>query len=225
MHNDLVKIPLFASMSSQELAQLAEIIEVRHYHKGDILFWEGEPAQGLHYIKNGAVQMSKTNYEGKQAILQIFGSGEVLAEAVLFADAPYPATAEAVDECTVYFLGTGAMQELMLQHPRIALFIIKVLSRRLRTAQDKLKAWAFAGAESRIAKLLLELASGHGVQQDEGLALELELPHARIAALAGLTRETVSRVLSVWRTDGIIEAKNRKLLLKDINKLKQYIKE
>jgi CRP/FNR family transcriptional regulator len=225
MLKDLLKISLFASMSEIELSQLAEIIEVKNYKKGDVMFWEGEPARGLHYIKQGAVQMSKTNYEGKQAILQIFGAGDVLAEAVLFADAPYPATAEAIADTSVYFMGTQAMQVLMLEHPKIALYIIKVLSNRLRTAQDKLKTWAFASAENRVAKLLLELAGSHGKQGDLGLVVEVELPHARLAALSGLTRETVSRVLSSWRSEGLIETKQRRIVIKDIGTLKEYIKE
>jgi len=171
MQDDLTKIPLFASMPKDEMSRLAEIIEVRSFKKGEILFLEGEPAQGLFFIKLGAVQMSKTNYEGKQAILQIFGSGEVLAEAVLFAEEPYPATAEAVEASTVYFLGTVAMNELILRHPRIALYIIKVLSSRLRTAQDKLKFWSFASAESRVAKLLIDLARRHGNKVNHGLIL------------------------------------------------------
>lgn len=225
MLKDLLNISLFASMSEEELSQLAEIIEVRQYSKGEVMFWEGETAQGLYYIKLGAVQMSKTNYEGKQAILQIFGAGDVLAEAVLFAEAPYPATAEVVEDTIVYFLGAGAIQELMLQHPKIALFIIKVLSIRLRTAQDKLKSWAFASAESRVAKLLLDLAARHGKHADLGLVVDVELPHARLAALSGLTRETVSRVLSSWRSNDIINTKQRKIVIKDMTTLQNYIKE
>lgn len=225
MLKDLSKIPLFASMPADELSQLAEIIEVKALAKGDVLFWEGEPAQGLFFIKQGTVQMSKTSAEGKQAILQIYSAGEVLAEAVLFADAPYPATAEAVEPCTVYFLSRPAMHDLMLRHPRIALYIIGVLSARLREAQDKLKLWAYANAESRVSRLLLNLARHHGTKGRNGVLVGIELPHSRLAALTGLTRETVSRVLSAFRTEGIIHTQQRKLVITDLDKLRNYCKE
>lgn len=222
---DLVKIPLFASMPEDELHKLTEIIEVRTYAKGDILFWEGEQAQGLFLIKRGAVQMSKTNYEGKQAILHIFGIGEVLAEAVLFSNAPYPATAEAVVPSTIYFLGTSALQDLITRNPQIALSIIEVLSARLRIAQDKLKTWSYATAEGRTAKLLLDLAKRHGKETDAGVEVEVELPQVRLAALTGLTRETVSRVLSAWRSEDIIQTRQRRIIIRDIYKLKDYSRE
>lgn len=222
MQNDLSRIPLFASIPERELLKLAEIIEVKYFDKGEVLFWEGEPARGLYFIKVGSVQISKISMTGKQTILQIFSTGEVLAEAVLFAEAPYPATAEALEPSTVYFLSTGSMQEVMLLYPRIALNIIKVLSARLRSAQEKLKLWSFAKAENRIAKLLLELATHHGSLVEEGLVVDVEMTHARLAALTGLTRETVSRVLSAWRTDQIIASQQRKIIILDVDTLKEY---
>jgi CRP/FNR family cyclic AMP-dependent transcriptional regulator len=225
MLKDLAKIPLFASIPESELIRLAEIIEVRTYAKGEVLFWEGEPAQGLFLIKRGAVQISKTNYQGKQAILHIFGSGEVLAEAVIFSQAPYPATAEAVVPSTVYFMDTRAMQDLMLRHPRIALYIIEVLSTRLRIAQDKIKTWSYATAEGRTAKLLLDLARLHGREADGSIEVAVDLPQARLAALTGLTRETVSRVLSAWRSEDIIDTKQKRIFIKDLERIKEFGKE
>lgn len=226
MHKDLAKIPLFAAIPETELNRLADVIEVRTYAKGEVLFWEGEPAQGLFLIKRGAVQISKTNYQGKQAILHIFGSGEVLAEAVLFSEAPYPATAEAVVPTSMYFLETRAIKDIILHHPRIALYIIDVLSARLRTAQDKIKTWSYATAEGRTAKLLLDLARRHGREGEAGgIEVAVELPQARLAALTGLTRETVSRVLSIWRSDGIIDTKQRRIIIKDLERLNEFGKE
>lgn len=226
MHRDLARIPLFAAIPETELTRLVEIIETRTYAKGEVLFWEGEPAQGLFLIKRGAVQISKTNYQGKQAILHIFGSGEVLAEAVLFGEAPYPATAEAVVPTTMYFIKTKAIKDMILRHPRIALYIIEVLSARLRTAQDKIKTWSYATADGRTAKLLLDLARRHGREGESGgIEVAVELPQARLAALTGLTRETVSRVLSIWRSDGIIDTKQRRIIIKDLERLKEFGKE
>lgn len=225
MQNDLSKIPIFASLPESELQELAGIIEVRKFSRGEVLFMEGDPVQGLYFVQSGKVQMSKVSYAGKQSILQIYSKGEVLAEAVLFSEASYPATAEAVESSTVYFLGLDAMQEVMLRHPLIAVNVVKVLSARLRTAQERLKYLSYAKAEGRIAKLLQELADSYGRMEDSGVFIDVEMTHARLASLTGLTRETVSRVLSAWRTDKVISTEQRKIILLDMKTLEEYSKE
>lgn len=225
MQNDLSKIPIFASLPESELQELAGIIEVRKFSRGEVLFMEGDPVQGLYFVQSGKVQMSKVSYAGKQSILQIYSKGEVLAEAVLFSEASYPATAEAVESSTVYFLGLDAMQEVMLRHPLIAVNVVKVLSARLRTAQERLKYLSYAKAEGRIAKLLQELADSYGRMEDSGVFIDVEMTHARLASLTGLTRETVSRVLSAWRTDKVISTEHRKIILLDMKTLEEYSKE
>jgi len=225
MKKDLASIPMFADLPEQEFSRLAEIVEVREFDKGDVLFWEGDLALGLYCIKSGAVQVSKTNYDGKHAILQIYGPGDVLAEAVVFAQEPYPGTAEAVETSTVYFIGAEAIEDLILRYPTLALYIIKILGKRLRAAQNKIKDWSFTNAENRVAKLLFDLALRYGQPEVSGLAVAMDLPHARLAALSGLTRETVSRVLSAWRSQGIIGGKQRKIIIRNMAKLKNHIKE
>lgn len=225
MQNDLSKVPIFASLPESELQELAGIIEVRQFSRGEVLFMEGDPVQGLFFIQSGKVQMSKVSYAGKQSILQIYSTGEVLAEAVIFSEAPYPATAEAVEPSTVYFLALAAMQEVMLRHPLIAMNVVKVLSARLRTAQERLKYLSYAKAEGRIAKLLQELAESYGRMEDSGIIVDVEMTHARLASLTGLTRETVSRVLSAWRADKVISSEHRKIILLDMKTLEEYSKE
>lgn len=221
IEKSLLKIGLFAELPEHELALVNESLEIRRYQKGSTLFWEGDEAKGLHYIKSGAVQMSKTTQDGKQHILHIFGPGEVLAEAVLFTDQPYPATAEAVEDSVIWFLAAGSMNDLVLKHPQIGLYIIRVLSRRLVVAQERLKTWAFTDAPSRVANSLLELADKHGGQDVCGVAIDMEMTHARLAALAGLTRETVSRVLSSLRSEGLVCTKGKTIILRDVDALRE----
>lgn len=220
--SELKNIKLFSNIPLEQVKQLAALVEPKTYKKGELLFIEGEPARGLFYILRGSVQMSKTSIEGKHHILQIFGRGEVLAEAVLFSDAPYPATAEALESTEVYFISVAGVTDLILEQPSLALYIIQVLSERLRSAQEKLKAWAFAGANERVARLLLELAVKHGKPVPEGIIIDTELTHGRLAALLGFTRETVSRVISGLRTEGLIVSESRKITITDVERLERY---
>jgi len=107
------KIPLFSELEPKELEQVKNIYLLRKYKKGQIIFIEGEPGEAVYFVKRGKIKIYKSDAEGREYILHIFGPGDIFAETVLLEGGPYPASAEAVEDSMVGIIKNEDLEELL----------------------------------------------------------------------------------------------------------------
>lgn len=219
----LKHIPIFAQLDDGFLEELASITVEKRYRKGTIIFMEGDPGEALYFIKSGKVKILKNSTDGRELILNIYGSGDVFAEVTLFNDVKYPATAEVIEDATVGVMMNKDVEELVRHNAALALQIIKILNKRLYMAQMKLKQMALSDTYVRTAQMVMKLAQEHGMEKNGRMELELELSRQELANMIGTARETVSRALSQFKKEGSIEIKGKKIIVKDMEKLKDWI--
>ncbi|MCG0275125.1 MAG: Crp/Fnr family transcriptional regulator [Thermosediminibacteraceae bacterium] len=215
----LKKVFIFSDLSDDELAKIKGLINTRNYKKGSVIFFEGEPGEAVYFVKSGKVKVYKADGEGREYILHFFGEGDVFAEAVLLEGGPYPATAEAVEDSTVGFIKNEDLEHLIKQTPDLAMKIIKIMASRLRDSQEKIKNLAFGDTYNRIACFLHRICLDHGKTTSRGIEIELPVTRQELAALVGTSRETVSRILSQMKKDGIIDIDRQKIIVLDEKKL------
>ena len=161
----LKKVPLFADLSERELAFLAGRAVPLHAKAGEMIFSEGEPCRGLYVVESGAVKIFKTSASGREQVLTIEGPGQSIAELPVFDGGNYPASAAAVEDATLLFVGKKDFQALCLQHPEVALKVLKVVGVRLRRLVDIIEELSFTTVRHRLAALLLRLAKHKGVRK------------------------------------------------------------
>jgi CRP/FNR family transcriptional regulator len=209
----LKKVAFFSQLEDEELQSVLSKLRVNEFSKGEILFREGEPGEALHVLLEGLIKLSKLSYEGKEQILHYVHPGGIFAEVVLFDGGPYPATAEAVENCRVGILNNRDMAGLVLSNSRLALDLLKILSRRLRAAQLTIRDLALHDADRRLARLLVKLAERHGSSTSKGIKLNTLITREEMANIIGTTRETVARILSRFQKEGRLHLYKGKIIL------------
>ncbi|KAB3537731.1 Crp/Fnr family transcriptional regulator [Alkaliphilus pronyensis] len=219
----LRKIPAFSTLDKENLEKIIAITIERNYRKGTIIFMEGDTGEAFYFIKTGSVKVYKTAPDGREHIFTILGEGDIFAEVTLFNDMKYPASAEALEDSCIGMIKNRALEELVIANSNIGLSIIKVLSKKLFNSQQKVKVLALGDTYMRTAQIIIQLSNEHGVYTNNGIQLRLTISRQELANMIGTARETVSRALGQFKKEGSIDISGKKIIIKDINKLKEWI--
>lgn len=218
----LKHLPVFEDLAPADLAAISQVTLERRYKKNMIIFMEGEPGEGFHYVKSGKVKIVKMSQEGREHIINILGPGEVFAEVLLFNPGPYPATAVALEDSVIGIIKNNDLENVVAGNARIALHIIRVMSKKLLHAQMKIKTLALSDTFSRTAHVLIRLSQQYGRAVAGGVEIDLDMTRQDLANLIGTTRETVSRVLNAMRKDKVLRFADQKIIIADEKRLDRY---
>ena len=219
----LRKVPLFADLTDKELSFLAERAVPHHPKDGELIFSEDEPCEGLYVIESGAVKILKTSVSGREQVLTIEGPGQSIAELPVFDGGNYPASAVAVTDTRLLFVGKKDFQALCLQHPEVALKVLKVVGARLRRLVGIIEELSFTTVRHRLAALLLRLARRKGKQTARGLEVTITASNQELASHIGTVRELVSRNLSRLQAEGIIKMEGKTVIVLNMKALEEEV--
>ncbi len=183
------------------------------YHKGQVIFYEGNEAFGLYCVFSGRVKLYKTGVDGRQQIVRISGPGDLLGYRSLFAQEPYHATAEALEDSTVCCIDKNAFFPLLSNNPSLAVSVIKKLAKELRSAEELATSIAQRSVRERMAELLLILKETYGRPAKKGIRIDLHLSREEMGEMIGITQETAIRLLSEFKKDGLIEVRERDITI------------
>ena len=218
----LRNIPIFEELAPEDLAAIAQVTVERRYKKNMIIFMEGEPGEGFHYIKSGKVKIVQMAPDGREHIINILGPGEVFAEVLLFNRGPYPATSVALEDSVIGIIKNSDLENVVTGNSHIALHIIRVMSKKLIHAQMKIRTLALSDTLSRTAQILVRLSQQYGRPVTGGVQIAVDMTRQDLANLVGTTRETVSRVLSSMKKDKVIDFAEQQIIILDEKRLGRY---
>ncbi len=213
------KVPIFAELSEEELEMVAKLVKTRKYRKNMFIFTEGESGEAVYFVKTGKVKISKMVEDGREHVLHIMQEGDIFGEVVLFNGGNYPATSEVIEDAEVGILRNEDLENLMRQNVDIAIDMLKIMSRRLQNASSQIRDLALKDALSRTAGLLLKLSEAFGTETEEGVVINLSLNRQELANMVGLTRETVTRVLSDLKRTKVIDTDKNQITILNKRKL------
>src|SRR5579875_282 len=140
----LKRVPLFAGLSEEEFTFLTARVVQRRFSAGELVFAEAEPCAGLYVIEAGNVRIFKSSAGGREQVLAIDGPGSSIAELPVFDGGNYPASAQAITDCSLLFVSKKDFQALCLQHPEVALKVLRVVGARLRRLVGIIEELSFA---------------------------------------------------------------------------------
>ena len=189
------------------------------YQKGQVVFYEGDPAFGLYCIHAGRVKLYKATPDGKRLILRIADPGDQLGYLALFAEQPYSATGEALEDSIICFVDRQVLNPLMSEDSAVTWKVIHGLAAELSLTRDQATDIAHRSVRERMAGLLLELKARYGKPIEDGCRLDISLSREDLAQLVGTTKESAVRVLSDFRKEALIREDERKVILLASEKL------
>jgi CRP/FNR family transcriptional regulator, cyclic AMP receptor protein len=169
------------------------------------LFLAGDEGDGCYRVEDGLLKASLGAPNGGERILAILGPGSVVGELSMIDGAPRSASVTALRDSTLCFVNQADFDAIGKSNPEIYRDVMKVLARRLRDTNNVLAASSFLAANGRVAGALLSLAEAFGKDVGNGrILIGQRVNQSDLAAMAGLARENVSRVLKDWTEHGIL---------------------
>ena len=212
-------VPIFSSLSEQEFAFLTSHLLQRKYSAGEQIFGEGDPCAGLYVVQSGNVRIFKSSAGGREQVLSIDGPGSSIAELPVFDGGNYPASAQAISDSTLLFFSRQDFHALCVQHPEVALKVLRVVGGRLRRLLGIIEELSFTTVRHRLIALLVRLGKIEGVRNGDTITLTLSANNSELAAQIGTVRELVSRNLSRLHAEGLIQVDNRALEIPSLKRL------
>ncbi|MFB6466304.1 Crp/Fnr family transcriptional regulator [Cytobacillus sp. Hz8] len=215
----LGKIKAFKDLSKESIRLLDKRIQKLKFKKGEILFTEFDEARGVFFVDHGIVKLTKLDENGNEIIVCIKKEGEIFAEACLFNEqmSNYPATATMVQAGEIFFLNTEKLEQELLHSPELGVRIIHYMSEALRDMTLSLRDVTMLDVQTKTIKTLEKLARKFGERVHNEVHVELPVTVQEFASLVGSSRESVSRVFSKLKKEGIIVASGKKIIIPDWN--------
>ncbi len=205
------------------LDNLSRFARMQKFAKGDVIVQKGAAGGGMMAVVEGRVKISTVSPEGKEVILDFINPGEVFGEIALLDNRERTADATAMETCQILVLERRDFLPFLERHPQTCIKLLSVLCGRLRQTNQLIEGSLFLNVESRFAKRLLGFARQYGEPQPDGILIRLKLSQQEIAALIGVTRESVNKQLSAWQERGWIEVSRGAILVTNIEALESVV--
>lgn len=175
----------------------------------EVVFWEGDTESSLYYLQYGMLKVLKASNDGREQVLRLIEAGETFNEVGVLAKRENPATAVALEESGVWLIPRKAIEEVLLEHPQMALQIIENMADKFVDLVSLAADLSLRSVKARFAKLLLEQAKG-GVIERRSWATQTEM-----AARLGTVPDVLSRIIRELAKAGIIEMDKKQIRILD----------
>ncbi len=202
---DLRKVIVFQNATDEDLDLIVKNSFERSIEEGGFFFFQGDPAIYLYVLTKGQVKLLQSNRTGQQVNLrtiyprQMFGA----LGAIRGTEAIYPASAQALEDSAALTIEALFLKEMLQTRPYLSMDLMKLMTSYVQEMQSRYRELATERVEQRIARALLRLTAQSGKKVNE--AIELVFSRQDLAEMSGTTLYTVSRVLSEWERQGLVE--------------------
>ncbi|WP_306352240.1 Crp/Fnr family transcriptional regulator [Flavobacterium sp. '19STA2R22 D10 B1'] len=207
------------ALSKEQLISLSDCKSSYLVKKGEVIFDEGENVNGIYCIKEGICKLTKLSPNGKDQIVKLITKGELLGQRAMISEEPVNLSAVALEDMEVCFIPQQEVMGLFDQNNQFSMNIMKSVCHDLKEADDIMVNMAQKNVKSRLAQTLLYLHTDFGVNPD--LTLKVQLSREELASMIGTATESCIRLLSEFNKGGLIALIGKKIILKDIPKLKK----
>ncbi len=221
--NSLMHSQLFMGMNEAALKDFSKIVKTREAKTGEIVFSEGEKAEGFYIVIEGRIKVYKISAAGKSQIIHIFGPGNPFGEAAIFMQNRFPAYAEAMSPCELAYIKFEEFLKYLKKDPQFALNIIATLCVRLKAFLKTIEELSLDEVSTRLAKYILSMASERkpsGTSSDKAV-VTLNIKKNVLANQLGTIPETLSRTLAKLKKQGLIIIDKKTITIPSIEKLSE----
>ncbi|HEY2495316.1 MAG TPA: Crp/Fnr family transcriptional regulator [Paenibacillus sp.] len=207
--------------SEQNFNHLLVTMKDRILPEGSHLFWEGDLSDKLFYIKRGRIKLTKSTDEGKELILYMYQTGDMVGQADPFFSSKHSFNAEVIEESEIGVIEQKDLEILICQHCEFAIDFMKWMGIHHRLTQTKFRDLMLYGKPGALSSTLIRLGNTYGEERDGNTLINKKITHTDLSNMIGATRESVNRMLSDLRKKDAVEYENGMIVIKNITMLQE----
>ena len=204
-----------AGSGATELKALIAGRKVRPVKKKQVLYYDGDSPQGIYLILSGGIKTLKLAEDGRELMTGLYKPEDYLGVTALLLDEPFNETAEAMEDSSVCLLPKESIVTLLNRYTAIGSQFIRILSHNIREKEEQMLELAYHSVRKRLAQVLLRLN-----KQSAGSS-SFKISREELASMAGIATETVSRTLTDFKEEGLIEKKGSLISITGLERLTQ----
>jgi CRP-like cAMP-binding protein len=189
------------------------------YRKGQVIFREGAYPSGIFYIVDGKAKKYKMDRDGREQIIYVANTGELLGYHAILSEDNYPDSAAVLEDSTIVFISREAFLGTINQSDILNRRLLKTLSHEFAVLANSLAMFAQRSVRERLALQLIVVREKYKVNFEPGMPVEINMSRDDLASLVGTARENVVRMLSDFKQEGSVTTKGRKIIVLDVKKL------
>jgi CRP/FNR family cyclic AMP-dependent transcriptional regulator len=215
---------LLSDLPDELSARLLASATSCHLSADQGLFLAGDPGDGFYRLDDGLLKVSIASASGAERILAILGPGSVVGDLAIIDGKPRSASVTALRDSKLRFVSRTAFEAFAAERPEVYKYFAMVLAARLRDTDQIVAAGSFLPLKGRVARALLDLAHafGHNVGGTR-VVIRQKISQSDLAAMAGIARENVSRIMNQWMRMKIITRLSGYYCLEDPIRLQREI--
>lgn len=207
------------ALNKDELIQLADCKTSQTIKKGEIIFEEGDTINGVYCVKDGICKLTKLSQNGKDHIVKLVKKGELLGQRSMISEETVNLSAVALEDMEVCFIPKAEVMGFFNKNNQFSMNVMRTICGDLRESDDHIVSMAQKSVKERLAETLIYLEETFGKNEDGSLVIQLS--REELSGMIGTATESCIRLLSEFNKLGLIELVGKKIILKDINKLKK----
>ncbi len=200
----LAQSPLFQGLGPDELARLNAILRRRVFAAGANIVTVEEPGEQVYILLDGTVKVFVYQVNGREVILAFLGPGDTVGEMSLVDSAGRSANVVTLEPSTCLVMDRAAFHESLRSIRNLSYNLARLLSRRLRLANEQIQALSTLDLRGRLARQILAFAEQYGRPEGTAVRIPLRLTQTDLAALVGASRERVNQVIVDFKHQGLI---------------------
>jgi CRP-like cAMP-binding protein/CheY-like chemotaxis protein len=213
----LLRLESLRTKSESGAAELKTLIagrKIRQIKKGQVIYYDGDQPLGIYLILEGSIKTARRSDDGRELMTGLFKADDYLGVSALLLEQAFTETAEALEESAICLLHKDPVIALLNRYPDIGSQFIKILSNDIRDKEEQLLDLAYHSVRKRLSNILVKLST-------QGKELDFKISREELASMVGIASETVSRTLTDFKEEGLIDKKGSIVFIKDLERLQK----
>ena len=209
--------PAFRDAEPAALEQLCRHAKRVSFKRGARVFLKGDAGTALFAVMSGTVRMSSSSAEGRNALLNLIGPGEIFGEIAVLDGLARTTDAIANTDCEILTIDRRDFLPFLRSQPDIAIRFIEQLCARLRWTSEQVELLVLQDIPSRLAATVVRLADR---QRKDAAPVTIDISQQRVAEMVGISRESANKLLAVWVDKKWVRVEHGALVLLDLDSLR-----
>lgn len=203
------QLSAFKDLTPEQVGKMESHKMCSFFKKGQTMMMEGSRPSGVYCIHRGKVKLYRLGSEGKEQIIRFGKGGDLIGYRSILSGEGLSATVEALDDTHACYIPKSLLFEFIEENPKFSLELMKMACHELGEAGKLITNLAQKSVRERLAEVLMLVRNTFG--EDEEGYLDVSLTREEIANMVGTATESVIRLMSEFKDDGLIELKARKI--------------